>query len=464
MINDRRRYDLDEYKKDLSRKSGRTDRIVKRLQKLFFGLLVTSLVLALVLLGAFIGKWNKEDTSPSEKVGKVTEATSKFSLTVPDLTTESETEETEPPYTVTESLPANTICDNYFGPLVPAENAVPYEHFEVRGLYLNAAMNLDANIELCKNSELNTVVIDLKESDGVYFKSTNAIAQSVGPDYLKGFLDLTSVCAKCHENGVRVIGRIVVFKDPMLVEKYPEHAICDVYKNPLKYSIEGGKSFANPYDQWIWDYNIDLAIEAIGMGVDEIQFDYVRFPTGSSTSGEKPYFGIEGEVPSKSDAINRFLQTARIRIQDELGVPLGADIFGIAVTSSLDGDLLGQDWATLGFTGVDSLCPMIYPSHYALGTVMNGVKYDTPDKNPYEIMYNALTIGSANHDREGYSTVRPYLQAFTASYIGAGNYMEYDYDAINAQIRAVQDAGLSEFILWNAACVYPSGNYSGNNG
>ena len=163
-------------------------------------------------------------------------------------------------------------------------------------------------------------------------------------------------------------------------------------------------------------------------------------------------------------AIDRFLQTARRRIQDTTGTPVSADIFGIAVSSPLDGEILGQDWSNIGFTGVDSLCPMIYPSHYALGTMMNGHVHEFPDKAPYQVMFDALSIGSQYHTRPGYSTVRPYCQAFTASYIGAGNYMVYDYTAINDQIRAIEDTGLSEFILWNAGGEYPSGQYGGNNG
>ena len=164
------------------------------------------------------------------------------------------------------------------------------------------------------------------------------------------------------------------------------------------------------------------------------------------------------------EVINRFLQTARIRVQDTYGIPVTADIFGIAVTSSSDGEILGQDWATLGLTGIDSLCPMIYPSHYALGTILNGVKFDKPDKNPYDVMYNALKVSQKVHTQPGYSTVRPYVQAFTASYIGEGNYMKYDYDAINRQIKAIQDNDMTEFILWNASGNYVAGKYGGNRG
>ncbi|MCR5804830.1 MAG: putative glycoside hydrolase [Clostridia bacterium] len=352
--------------------------------------------------------------------------------------------------------------DAYFGPLPEVDKVVPVKHKEVKGLYTNAAMNIDNNIELAKNSEINTFVIDLKESYGVLFDSKNELANEIG--YVYPQYDLKEVIEKCHENDIYVIGRIVCFKDVALANKFPDRAICDSAGNPLAFWNEGSEIFANPYDTRNWDYLIDLALEAIDMGVDEIQFDYIRFPTGSSVSGAEPYFGVEGEVPTKADAINRFLITARRKIQDPTGVPVSADIFGIAVSSSLDGEILGQDWANLGFTGVDSLCPMIYPSHYALGTMMNGHIHDYPDKDPYQVMFDALTIGGKYHNAEGYSTVRPYCQAFTAAYLGGDNYMNYDYTAINDQIRAIQDAGLDEFVLWNVEGIYPSGNYGGNDG
>lgn len=457
MINDNRNYDLDEYNRTRKMEEDGTKAKVAFLQKTFLILLSTVLMLALVLIGTVLGK--KTSGNPdSPLINLHSNTISESQGTISTVASPTPTV----PYTVDEYLPANSLSDAYWGTVQPAANPIPYEHFETHGLYIAAAVNLDQNIEIANNSEINTFVIDLKESNCIYFDTTNETARQIG--YIWVQYDIDEVVARCHENGIRVIGRIVCFKDPMLAETFPDRAICDSSGNMLLFPTEGSKAFASPYDPRNWDYYISLAEEAISHGVDEIQFDYVRFPTGDTTTGATPYYGVSGEVPSKADAINRFLQVARIRIQDTLGVPLGADIFGIAVTSSLDGDILGQDWSTLGLTGVDSLCPMIYPSHYALGTMLNGAIYDKPDLEPYAMMYGVLMSGRQYSDQEGYSTVRPYLQAFTAAYIGAGNYMEYDYNAINEQIRGLQDAGFSEYILWNAAAEYPSGNYGGNNG
>ena len=456
MINDNKKYDLDEYKKSQKKRSPKEQDRLIGLRRTFVILLSGAMVLGLILVGGIIGKIAQSDGNTPIFVLN-TSAVTAPSTTIGTLATPTPTV----PFTVTEQLPADPLSDAFWGELASAEDPIPYEHFDVHGLYLNKVVNLEQCIDLANNSEINAFVIDLKEAEGIYYNTSNETAQEIG--YLYNYYDLEDVCQTCHDNGIYVIGRIVCFKDPRLAATSPDRAICDSAGNPLYFSTEGSEAFANPYDQRNWEYLIELAEEAVSMGVDEIQFDYVRFPTGNTTSGNAPYFGADGQVPDKSAAINRFLQTARISIQDTLGIPVSADIFGIAVTSSLDGDILGQDWETVGFTGIDSLCPMIYPSHYALGTQMNGMTFDAPDLDPYDIMLNALLIGSRYHDQPGYCTVRPYLQAFTASYLGEGNYMVYDYDAINDQIRALQDAGLSEWILWNASVEYPEGNYGGNN-
>ncbi len=433
---------------------------IKALQALTFILAFFALILGLVVAGGFFSRLANGTTDQMSL--SITEPTVFTTVTEPTVPpTPSPT-----PFVINENLDfgeeKNALCEEYFGPLPEVDEPVPLRHKEVKGIYVGAAFNMEANYELAANSEINAFVLDLKEYYGVLFDSKNEVAKKSGSVNVQ--YDLKEICDECHSRDIYVIGRIVVFKDPMLIAAEPDRAICDSSGTPLLFSNEGSSSFLSPYDTRNWDYHIELALEALDYGVDEIQFDYVRFPTGSSTTGNKAYFGVEGEVPDKYMAIDRFLQTARRRIQDTTGTPVSADIFGIAVSSPLDGEILGQDWSNIGFTGVDSLCPMIYPSHYALGTMMNGHVHEFPDKAPYQVMFDALSIGSQYHTRPGYSTVRPYCQAFTASYIGAGNYMVYDYTAINDQIRAIEDTGLSEFILWNAGGEYPSGQYGGNNG
>ena len=358
-----------------------------------------------------------------------------------------------------EYLPDSPKAEAYFGPLPVAETPEPVRNFEVRGIYIGNGASMSDKIEAFKDSEVNTFVLDLKEADGVYFDCTNELANSLG--VVRNAFKTADMVKKAHDAGFKLVGRIVCFKDPKLATAHPDRSIKDAAGNTLKFTNEENYAFANPYDTRNWDYYIDLALEAVAAGVDEIQFDYVRFPTGKTSTGEKPYFGDPEAVPSRIEVINRFLQTARVRIQDEHGVPVTADVFGIIIASKIDATNLGQEWGTLGLTGISAVSPMIYPSHYALNTVINGVKFEKPDHRPHDLIYNALMSGKTAASVEHYSVVRPYLQAFTAKYIGAGNWIEYTYKEINDQIKATYAAGYKEWVLWNSGGKYPEGKYDG---
>ena len=369
---------------------------------------------------------------------------------------------TEPVVYHTEQLEASPLADSYWRPLpeLPEEDVKVPEHVEVKALYIGSCSAIDKAVELCNNSELNAVVIDLKNEYGLPYMSHVETAKEIG--YVWDAYDLDAIIEKCHKNNIRVIGRIVSFNDQIAAKHFPERAIQDADGNVVKFSNEGNNPFLSPYNEANWDYLISIGIEASEHGVDEIQFDYVRFPAGATKNKVKPYFGEEGQYPTKAEAVNRFLQEARIRIQDTYGVPVSADIFGIVLTSEGDAQIIGQDFATLGMTGIDSCCPMVYPSHYALGTMLGGHVFKYPDKEPYLMVYSVLHDCQATYKQPGFTAVRPYLQAFTASYIGKGNYIEYGYREINSQIKAIKDLGITEFILWDPSCKYPSGNYDGD--
>lgn len=432
-----------------------------RKRKIILFLRLSILVMIFLIIGMSIFLVGRAIYSGASDKTPTTSASTTADATYPTAPpTETATPSPTPVPTVAELLVSSAVVESYFGPLPVAETPEPLVHNEIRAIYLGAAANLDKSIELTKNSQINAFVIDLKESNGVMFNSTNALAAELG--VLESYYNLSTVIQKCHDNNIKVIGRIVCFKDPVLAKQKPELSIKDASGNSLYFKNEGKNAFANPYDTRNWDYLIDLGIEAANAGIDEIQFDYVRFPTGGTTSGEKSYFGDPATTPTKAEVINRFLQTARIRIQDEFGVPINADVFGIILSSASDGASLGQDWATVGLTGVDALCPMLYPSHYALNTILNGKNFEKPDHNPYDVMLNALAMGADEASVPGFATVRPYLQAFTAKYIGEGNWITYGYDQINAQIKAVQDSGYDEWILWNPSASYPAGSYAGN--
>lgn len=419
-------------------------------------LLVAVLLIAGLLLGgcALPGTTSGDATTTVLDTAGTTEATTATAATEP-----------APTPTPAPSLPVDPLVESYFGALPTPETVKDLQHNELRAIYLGAAANVDAAIEIARKTEINAVVIDLKESDGVKYASTIPLAVEIG--VVQPAYNLANVLAKFHAEGIKVIGRIVCFKDPQLAAAKPELAIQDKNGKALLYTMEGKKPFVSPYNPVVWQYNVDIAKEAIAAGVDEIQFDYVRFPTGGTTSGAKPYFGADGTVPSKVQTINRFLQFARIQIQEELGVPLGADVFAIIIVSKLDGNNIGQDWNSLGLTGVDNLSPMIYPSHFAnsskthysgngSGQSINGQLFAKPDLFPYDVMLQSLTAGKKAEEQPGYHVaIRPYLQAFTAAYLPNGYYMDYGTAEIREQIKAIHDSGYSEYICWNPRANYP---------
>jgi len=451
---------------------------IRLLRKIIFGLFGLCAILFVADIICGIVLIVKHATGGSAKSTPTTTTTVAVSETMDSSDpSASETEETTTPSETTiagvdikEKLPANDLAETYWGPLPAVAQVKEVQHNAVKGVYVAAAMRMDNNIELAKKTDINSFVIDLKdEGGGILFNSDNEFAKDMKlysfkcdkdgsnkqwnekGSYIQAAYNLENVVQKCHDNGIKVIGRIVCFNDLSLAKNHPEMAIKDASGNIMHFRLEGYHQFVSPYDKRVWDFLIDIANEAIAKGVDEIQFDYVRFPTISTKGGEKPFFGEESTTPTRIDAINRFLQTARRKIQDPTGVPITADVFGIILSSELDGKLIGQGWNTVGLTGVDAVCPMLYPSHYALNTSLNGKTFDKPDFYPYEVMYNALLAGKTSASQEGYAVVRPYVQAF--SYSGS-NYQNYTVDQVKQEIKAIYDAGYTEWILWNAAAKY----------
>lgn len=424
------------------------------------GMLALFLIAALLLGGC---KLNPEATSEISSSTSASQPTATPSPTPDPTPTLSPVPTATPIPAPTPALAADPLAETYFGPLPVAAAYKEIEHTVVKGLYIGAGGNIVSNLAVAGATEVNAVVLDLKESDGIYYDCSVPLALEIGA--VRPAYDLKAIVDQCHAEGVKVIGRIVCFKDTYLTDAHPEMSICGQDGKPLKFSNEGGEAFVSPYSQTAWQYYIDIALDAIRFGVDEIQFDYVRFPTGTARGGAKPFFGEEGTVPSRIAAINRFLQTAKVLIQDEQGVPLGADVFAIIVTNTGDSKYLGQEWATVGLTGIDSVSPMIYPSHYAnsstghytgngQGTYINGKLFATPDLEPYEVMYNVLLVGKPATGQESYAANRPWLQAFTASYLPDGYYQAYGNEEIRAQIKAIEDAGFQEWICWDPSATY----------
>ena len=307
-----------------------------------------------------------------------------------------------------------------------------------------------AVIENFKKYGFNAVVIDIKDEAGqVSYKSNVQTAIDISSS--KNMIsDIQTVIQEFHDADIYVIGRIVTFKDPVYAKKIPENAYHK--EDGSLWQDYSGNNWPNPYNKASWNYPIELAKEAASLGFDEIQFDYIRFPSSEGKTKQISY-GFQSETQSKSDTINAFLKEVMEELKDYT-VVVSADVFGITTKKLGDFEHIGQDLQAIAQI-VDVICPMIYPSHYGFGEY--GVR--APDTQPYKIVYSALkdaknlyflTSGDIK-----LATIRPYLQDFTASWLKKGNYISYGTKAVTAQLQACYDLDIKDFTLWD-----PNNKYS----
>ncbi|MDD4494478.1 MAG: putative glycoside hydrolase [Eubacteriales bacterium] len=401
---------------------------------------LTIIVVAVLLSGGF-GKNNEpSNTTGPKDTGSNTTAPEDTSQPTTNPTTEPVTEPTTPAPTTTKPRLEN------------------FDDSQVKALYVTgstaASSKLDELIKLVDETELNALVIDAKEW---YINFDSDIPEANEFELDNKMYNAETILKKCHDKGIYVIARIVVFRDNLCATRRPEMAIKTTDGKVWK---EGGTiGWTNPYNEKVWDYNIAIAKEAVSKGFDEIQFDYVRFPTG--TRGKVDY----GTDVSRTDAVTGFLKKAVDELHP-LGVKVSADIFGIVIESGVDGRNIGQELEKVGLD-VDYISPMLYPSHYAndsngsfgngVGQSIGGEVFKRPDLEPYKVIYNTLTNCKNKLSAvEGYrADVRPYLQAFTLSSLPDGYYQTYGPEEIREQIQATYDAGYKSWILWNPKNNYP---------
>ncbi len=333
------------------------------------------------------------------------------------------------------------------------KNSTVKKDVKVKALYLTgwtvgSSERVQHFIDLAKNTEINSYVVDIKDDDGYVGYESNVPAVREAGAWKEKY-NADNVLKAFHDNDVHVIGRLVCFKDPVYSAKNSSLAIKKTDGTVWKESLGGGKyaSWLNPYKEETWEYLVSIAKEAVEKGFDEIQFDYVRFPNGIKKVTDFSSYNKE-----KYEAINEFLAYAKKELP---GVAVSADVFGIICESPADTEGIGQYLELIG-KDVDYLSPMVYPSHYAVGQTVNGVTFSKPDLDPYGVVYNSLKKAK---DRiaavDGYNAdVRAYLQDFTASWLGSGYYKKYGPEDVKQQIKAVYDAGYEEWIMWNAGNKY----------
>ena len=313
---------------------------------------------------------------------------------------------------------------------------------ECRTLYLVSwrLEELDKYIAIADNSGINAFVVDIANGCDIgyaadvlqtYCPTGAAAANNTVEEY-------QAAIQKLKDAGYYVIGRITTFNDSFFVQDHPKYAIADLDGNPLRLS---GEYWPSPYNRTVWQYKVDLAVEAVElMGFHEIQFDYVRFPDSTyryDKAGTIDYRNTYGET--KAQAIQRFLMYAT-DILHEHGAYVSADVYGESAYTYVTA--YGQYWPAISNV-VDVISGMPYPDHFgASGSWL-------PWEHPYETLYSwGQCVVLRQGETATPAAVRTWIQAYNAI---REPYTTYGPTEVSAQIRALRDAGCTGgYMTWNA--------------
>ncbi len=296
-------------------------------------------------------------------------------------------------------------------------------------------------VEMIDETELNAIVIDVKDYTGrISFEVSDPVLKSIGAEE-KRVSDIREFIEELHQKNIYVIARISVFQDAYLAKKRPDLAVKR--KDGKVWKDFKGIAWLNPASQEVWDYTVKIAKETEAVGFDELNFDYIRYPSDGNMKDIVLPFA--SGAATKAESMKIFFAYLQKELQP-LKIPLSADLFGMT-TSNNDDLNIGQilEYAEPYF---DYICPMIYPSHYP--STFQG--YKNPASHPYEIILFALQKGSAKLliASSTPAKLRPWLQDFD---LGA----TYDAEMVRKEKQAVYDSGLTSWLLWNAANKYTRG-------
>lgn len=351
----------------------------------------------------------------------------------------------------------------------------------VKGIYMSQCVAgtptfRNSLVSFVEASELNAIVIDIKDYSGTIgfptsdprFEDTSM--QSCGASDMKEFVK------SLHDKSIYVIGRITVFQDPQYSKAHPEQSVQSKSRG-APWKDHKGLNFVDVSSRDFWDYIVVLSKESIAMGFDELNYDYIRYPS------DGPMEDAVYQNPNRAEALERFFKYLHDEVKPT-GVVMSADLFGMAASNTDDlgiGQVLER-----ALPYFDYIMPMVYPSHYPDG--FNG--YGDPNNYPYEVVKYAMdravarTVATQTSVRtlDGEPIMRTEIvpatetSATTTRPVATGMYtksifdtqkirpwlQDFDYGKeylssdILAQTRATYDAGLTSWIFWDPANKYDS--------
>ncbi|MBX4211036.1 putative glycoside hydrolase [Candidatus Parcubacteria bacterium] len=296
-------------------------------------------------------------------------------------------------------------------------------------------------VKIIDTTELNSVVIDIKDYTGrIGYEVYDPELKAVGAEDRR-IPDIRQFIDELHKKHIYVVGRIAVFQDPYMVRLHPDWAVKKASDKTAMWKDYKGISWIEIGATPMWDYIISIAKDAYAAGFDELNFDYVRFPSDGNMS-DIYYPHLEGKT--KAEALREFFEY----VHDEMattGAVLSVDLFGMTTTNNDDLNI-GQKLEN-ALPYFDYVMPMVYPSHYPT----NFIGYKNPAAYPYEVVKYSMGKGVLKAEAASSSPLklRPWLQDFNLGAV-------YTPDMVRAQMKATYDVGLDSWALWNAANQYIS--------
>ncbi|QFR39581.1 hypothetical protein A9Q91_05160 [Candidatus Gracilibacteria bacterium 28_42_T64] len=346
----------------------------------------------------------------------------------------------------------------------------------------NSEKKLNTLLNLVKTKEVNSVTIDVKTVSGyVSFEMPNDKFGNIKPTSNNQIKDIKKLIETLHENNVYIIGRVVLFKDKLLAEKRSDLAIKWTDQKTVWYDYKG-KKYLDPYSKEVWDYNAEIANHIYELGFDEINFDYVRFPSDGRVS--QTYYPFSGTIQAQNGkwgkimVLDKFSNYFTTKLREESpGIVLSADVFGLVTNTDLF--QIGQNLESF-LLYFDYVGPMVYASHYGKGYL----GFTAPDNHPYEVIKDALKhtndridllnteielaktenrkvkikgIFDAEKDLEALkpikkTKIRAWLQGFSCT--RCKGYVPYTRTKFRQQIKAIEDSGLNSWWVWNSRSNY----------
>jgi hypothetical protein len=338
---------------------------------------------------------------------------------------------------------------------------IKLDPFFSKSLYVTAAVASNHDLlmkffDTIDNTELNAIVIDLKSDlrddlGLVYYDSQVPIVKELKTS--RPNMDLAAILAEAKKRGIYTIARVHIFShDNILAEAKPEWAAKDRSTGGVFADYPGPGihyDWLDPWNRNVWDYNIQLSVEAAHMGFDEINYDYIRFPSLEFDVSDKDRLELskpDATTEEKFANIVEMLKQSQAAI-NAAGAYLSVDVFGVAAWEP--SNLIGQDIGRMG-EYTDYVCPMVYPSHFWPGAL----NFDNPAQHPYEIILDSMQKGAKQMVGKR-AMLRPWLQDFTLTWVPKDQIVEYGPNEVRAQIKAAEDFGQAGgWMLYDSANQY----------